>query len=79
MSNPQSPNDAIRALLFRKAETLNQQLLKRLGDAAKHLSTSNELGAIGALAGMESDVASMRGLMVLVRDYFQTQPSEEKS
>ena len=72
MSNPQAPNEAIRDLMFRKAETLNQQLLKRLGDAARHLSKNNELGAIGALTGLESDVTSMRKLMALVRDHFQS-------
>lgn len=70
MSNPQPPNEAIRDLMFRKAEALNQQLLKRLGDAARHLSKNNELGAIGALTGLESDVTSMRKLMALVRDHF---------
>jgi hypothetical protein len=40
-----TPNEAIRNLMFRKAETLNQQLLRRLGDADRHLSKNNELGA----------------------------------
>jgi hypothetical protein len=73
----ETPNQAMRTLLFRKAENLNQQLLKRLGDAQEHLSKHNELAAIGALAGMESDVSSIRKLMTLVRDCFQTKNGKE--
>ncbi len=75
MSN--TPNEAIRDLMFRKAETLNQQLLKRLGDTARHLSKNNELGAIGAQTGLESDVTSMRKLMALVRDHFPVENAKE--
>ena len=77
MGNPQTPNEAIRDLMFRKAEALNQQLLKRLGDTARHLSKNNELGAIGALTGLESDVTCMRNLMSLVRDHFPEQNAKE--
>ena len=77
MSNPQTANEAVRDLMFRKAETLNQQLLKRLGDTARHLSKNNELGAIGALVGLESDVSNMRKLMGIVRDHFPAQSSRE--
>ena len=77
MSNPQTPNEAIRDLMFRKAETLNQQLLKRLNDTARHLSKNNELGAIGALTGLESDVTAMRKLMGIVRDHFPEQNAKE--
>lgn len=78
MSSPQAPNEATRDLMFRKAETLNQQLLKRLGDTARHLSKNNELGANGALTGLESDVTSMRKLMGLVRDHFPEQNAKEE-
>lgn len=72
MSEPQSRTDAIRDLLFRKAETINERLLTRLRDSASHLSNNEARAVIGALAGMESDVESLRTLMVLVRDCFQT-------
>jgi len=71
----ETPNEAMRNLLFRKAETLNQQLLKRLHDAERHLGKNNELAAIGALAGLESEIGSMRRLMTLVRDCFQAENS----
>jgi hypothetical protein len=63
--------------MFRKAETLNNQLLRRLDDTARHLRKNNELGAIGALTGLESDVTNMRKLMGLVRDHFPEQNAKE--
>jgi hypothetical protein len=63
--------------MFRKAEALNQQLLRRLGDTGHHLTNSNELGAIGALVGLESDISNMRKLMGIVRDHFPVQNSRE--
>jgi hypothetical protein len=41
------------------------------------LSKNNELGAIGALTGLESDVTSMRKLMGIVRDHFPEQNAKE--
>ena len=64
--------------MFRKAETLNERLLTRLRDAASHLSRNEDRAVIGALAGMEADIESMRTLMVLVRDHFQTENSKEE-
>ncbi len=78
MDDPQSPTNAIRSLLFRKAETINERLLTRLHDAAIHLSRNEDRAVIGALAGMEADVESMRTFMVLVRDHFQTENSKEE-
>ena len=78
MSKPQSPNEAIRSLLFRKAELLAEQLIMRLTDAMSSLTKSEERAVIGALSGMESDVLDLRALMVLVRDYFQTTDSKEE-
>jgi hypothetical protein len=77
MSNPQSPKQAIRALLFRNAETANQHMLKRLGDVARHLSKTNDRAVIGALDGMESEVERVRTMMVLARDHFPAENSKE--
>ena len=81
MDDPQSLTEAItraiRSLLFRKAETINERLLTRLRDAAGHLSRNEDRAVIGALAGMEADVERMRTLMVLIRDHFQTENSKE--
>ncbi len=78
MDDPQSPTKAIRSLLFRKAETINERLLTRLQDAAGHLSRNENRAVIGALAGMEADVERMRTFMVLIRDHFQTENSKEE-
>ena len=74
MSDPQSQTtEAIRTLLFRKADTVNKELHKRLWDTARHLSNNNELAVLGALAGMEAEVEALRTLMVLARDHFKSQ------
>ena len=79
MRNPEPHTKAIRTLLFRKAEIANQGLLRRLGDTARHLSNNNELAVLGTLQGLESEVESIRTLMVLARDHFKTQTSKEES
>jgi hypothetical protein len=75
MSDLPTPTDAIRTLLFRKAETLNQRLLERLADVANHISSHEHRAAIGALAGLEADIATVRTLMMLMRDYFESDVS----
>ena len=78
MGGRPSPTEAIRSLLFRKAETINERLLTRLRDAASHLSKTQDRAVIGAIAGMEADIDMMRTLMALVRDHFRTEnPMEE--
>ncbi len=78
MSEPQSPAEAIRSLLFRKAKLVTERLLTRLTDTTSHLSKNEARAVIGALAGMESDIENLRTLMVLVRDCFQTTNSKEE-
>ncbi len=78
MSELQSANNAIRILLFRKAELIAQQLLRQLADTTSHLRKNEASAVIGALAGMESDIENLRTLMVLVRDSFQTKNSKEE-
>ncbi len=75
MSDLPAPTDAIRTLLFRKAETLNQRLLSRLADVADHLSKREHRAAIGALAGLEADIATIQTYMLLVRDHFESDVS----
>ena len=78
MDDPPSPAKTVRSLLFRKAETINERLLTRLHDAAIHLSRNEDRAVIGALAGMEADIESMRSFMMLVRDHFQTENLKEE-
>ena len=70
MIEPQTPVAAIREVLFRNADTVNHQLLKRFGEVADHLSHHEDRAVIGALEGAEADIAKMRSLMLLLRDCF---------
>ncbi len=76
MSDLPAPTDAIRTLLFRKAETLNQRLLERLADVRDHLSKHNHRAAIGALAGLETDIATICTLLLLIRDHLESDASQ---
>ena len=77
MNEPQKTVVAIREVIFRNADTLNQILVRRFGDVADHLSRQEDRAVIGALEGAEADVRKMRNLMLLLRDYFAP-PSEER-
>ena len=79
MNNNQSPERAIREVIFRNAETLTNRLLQRLADLATHVSKEEDRAAIGALSGTEADIERIRSLMVLARDCFPTANSKEES
>jgi hypothetical protein len=70
MNEPEPPITAIRGELFRRAETINNQLLARFADVADHLNHCEDRSVIGALEGSEADIAKMRSLMLLARDCF---------
>ena len=70
MNKPQTTVAAIREVLFRNADIVNHQLLKRFGEVADHLSHHEDRAVIGALEGAEADIAKMRSLMLLLRDCF---------
>ena len=76
MDEPQTTVAAIREVLFRNADTVNHQLLKRFGDVADHLSRNEDRAVIGALEGAEADIAKMRSLMLLCRDCFAVRREE---
>ena len=76
MNKPQTTVAAIREVLFRNADTVNHQLLRRFGEVADHLSRQENRAVIGALEGAEADIAKMRSLMLLLRDCFVV-PREE--
>ena len=70
MMGPQKQVAAIREILFRNADIVNDQLLRRFGDVTEHLSCHEDRAVIGALEGAEADIAKMRSLMLLLRDCF---------
>jgi hypothetical protein len=77
MNEPEKAVVAIREVIFRNADTLNQLLIRRFGDVADHLSRQEDRAVIGALEGAEADIGKMRNLMLLLRDYFAP-PREER-
>jgi hypothetical protein len=66
MFNQTSPTEAIRALLFQRAQILTDHLLRRLADVASHVNSKNHRAVIGALDGLEAEVQTIRTLMVLM-------------
>lgn len=56
--------------MFRSARTNNQRLLVRLEEVDAHLSSGSQLAVIGALEGVEADIARIRNLMLVLRDCF---------
>jgi len=70
MHNPHTPLEAIREVLFRDVETINQRLMKKLADVADHVSRREDRAVIGALEGAEADIEMMQGMMLLARDCF---------
>ena len=68
--------EAIRAAVFRRAETINQRLFQRFAEMVDHLGSGSELAALGTLEGAEADLASLRSLMLVLRDCF-TPPKEK--
>ena len=70
MLNQDSPTEAIRALLFQRAQVLNDHLLRRLADAAGHINNKEHRAVIGALDGLEADIQTIRTLMVLMEECF---------
>jgi hypothetical protein len=77
MNNPQLPIKAIRTVLFRKAETLNERVYLRLAQVAAHLQQGEHRAAIGALEGVDADIAQIRALMLLMRDCFASDAPEK--
>lgn len=50
--------------------TINQRLFKRFAETVDYLGSGSELAVLGALEGTEADVASLRSLMLVLRDCF---------
>jgi hypothetical protein len=65
---------AIQEAIFQKAQKLNQRLLERFTETADYMSSGSHLAVLGALEGAEEKIASIRSLMLLLRDFFAPLP-----
>jgi hypothetical protein len=62
------PEDSLRNLLFEHAAKLNLRINQRIEYAAGHFANGNADGVLGSLDGADNDIATIRILMMFVRD-----------
>lgn len=60
---------ALRGILLKKAVAAHKRLKENVDAAGAALDENNVLGAIGALAGSDGDLAEVRTLLMVVRDH----------
>lgn len=64
---PPEIDHALRGLVLRRAREINGKILTRLAVVSDDLDDGNYLGAIGGLDGLESEIQTMRSLLLLLR------------
>lgn len=62
-------NPVVRVALFSRAKTLTDTVSERLKDAKSFLEQDNEAGVLGSLEGIESDLLTIKCLMLLCQDF----------
>jgi len=62
-------NDAIRATLLRNTIATIDAIRRRLNDASAHLERDDAEGVLGALDGIERDLARVRCLVSVAQDF----------
>lgn len=66
-NRPEEATDAaLRERIFHRAKTLATEIVNRLNLAVADLSEGNHLGALGALAGIERDLTTIRAILLLL-------------
>jgi hypothetical protein len=68
-------SDAIRATLFRNTATTIDTIRRRLNEASAHLEHHSADGVLGALDGVERELARVRCLVSVSQDFG---PKEQK-
>jgi hypothetical protein len=80
--NPLDINQAIRDRILGRVKGINWDLLTRLQTAADDLNQGHHLAALGALDGIEREIATIRSYLSLLSEQgtspFTTQPSTRK-
>ena len=69
MAPRHSKNEVMRTMLFNLAETTIEKVRRRLTDASAHLKRRNADGVLGAISGLEHDIARIRCLMSVAEDF----------
>lgn len=66
---PQPPeaDDALRALILRRAREINGKILTSLAIVSDELDDNNHRAAIGGLDGLEREIQTMRSILLLLR------------
>ena len=64
---PIAIDQAVKGLVLRHAREINGRILTSLAIVSDELDDNNYLGAIGGLDGLESEIQSMRSLLLLLR------------
>ena len=70
MPQPQPPTEAVRSLLFERAAKLIAELQMRLTQAADHINQKEHRATLGALAGLDSHIPTIRLLMQVMNEHF---------
>lgn len=69
-NNPNPPDPeadaAIRDRIIARAKTLTTEIIDRLTVAVADLSDDRHLAALGALAGIEAEIVTVRSILLLL-------------
>lgn len=60
-------------MLFKRAESKTDAMLRRLTDARAHLKRRDPDGVLGAIEGLERDLAGIHSLMSLAQELGPTE------
>lgn len=67
LPQPPEADDALRALILRRAREINGKILTSLALVSDELDGNNYRAAIGGLEGIESEIQTMRSILLLLR------------
>jgi hypothetical protein len=59
--------EAIRKRILERAQEITREFITRLRTVEGDLGTGNHLGALGALAGIEAELTTLRSILLLLR------------
>jgi hypothetical protein len=63
---PHDPDEVIRQRILDRAKSINAEILERLATAQDDLSAGQHRAALGALDGIEAQLAIIRSVLLLL-------------